>query len=289
MEGLSQSSEIWRNFIGRDPFRKVIEFNPTLVTPETQKLMDWYFAQVDKLNDTKADPAPLTDVKDWVFQKTADGEQVESISRRDGNFWRLRGQRTQIGDFIFAHPVKESIEIPMKVKLFGKEQIIPVFGILIVVRDTEGKYLMTVGQETTADFHKKAMIRLPVQGSQGKLDLIFNQGKQDADPNLERNLRIITGKDSLSPKDLIEYAMLNGDMGFPIGADDTNFEIKHNAAAVWTVQSGSEKHVLLEKSGANMFLTKDQIEFASMAMLTNGHSERVVRLTEIFGKSSKPR
>lgn len=280
------NQEVWEAYIGNNPFQKLTEFAPTLVTPEIQEFMDWYFSQREALPPFDEGDGPITDGKEWVHKINPEG-QLESIGRADEDYFGFRGKRFQSGDFIWGQPVREAKHLMLPVVLDGKERTMPISGVLVIVPDTEGKTLMAVGREPTSDFYKKAIIRFPVQSSQGKLKKVFEEGKEDADPALRSNLTAITSKTNLGLMDLIKYTLLNGQHSFYLGADDTNFEYKHTLCVVWEpIEVGTEKHKALGAGGRNKFLSRDQIDFATMAGLTNGHTDRAFRRIEIRSRNT---
>lgn len=267
---------------------------PELATdPELKGLMDWYKKQAEKLPQFESSEANLTDGQ-WKADIIVPSERderikaadqildglnpelpVKKIGRSDGLFYQIIGQINNKGGFEWTQPVVAARETEIQTKVYNKERNLPVNGILAIFTDSEGKILMTVDQETTAETQNHAVIRLPVQASAGKIKMM-KEGKTEADKNLANFLKIYNGGQ-------IEKLLDSAQAILPIPPEDLNLMIKHNLLLIMPpIDVGNELHSSLTSDKSRMWLSKKQMAAANVLNLTNGHTASAINLAEAY-------
>lgn len=283
----------WKNVLN-DSEKNINSILPELVAnSEIKELVDWYKKQADKLPKFESSEASLTDGQ-WkadiivpsgrderinAADKILDGLDpelpVKKIGRSDGLFYQVVGQTNNKGGFEWTQPVVAARETEMEVKVYNKERHLPINGILAIFADSEGKILMTVDQETTAETQNHAVIRLPVQASAGKIKMM-KEGKTEADKNLANFLKIYNDGQ-------IENLLDSAQAILPIPPEDLNLMIKHNLLLIMPpIDVGNELHSKLTSDGSRMWLSKKQMAAANVLNLTNGHTASAINLAEAY-------
>ncbi len=222
----------------------------------------WYNRVLNELGDYTIEEAPMEDAL-WKVVHDDDGKHLR-IERYDGTFFRVISVLCRKGKSTWLQPVLESIHSLMKVVLWGEEVEVPVYGLLMVIRDSEGKILLSIGQETMADTPKKAVVRLPLQASWGKI-LLMLAGKA-SDVSIEALMAIY---DCQTVQELLALAVERGREPF----EDLDRGWKNNV--VWimpTVQVGTELHEKLTSNGSMMWVDPLQWKIIKMSGLTGLHT-----------------
>lgn len=261
--------EPWKNLEGLDP--EIAD------SPAYREVREWYTQRTGMLPEFKERECSLTDGKMWKAEITPDG-QVSRIARSDNLFFSIEGRelsKISKGETLFSwkQPVWVSNETPLDVNIFGQKLNLPINGFLGVIRDTQGRILMTVDQEATAETPNHAIVRLAVQASAGKIALM-RSGKPEADKQLADLLKIYSNGD-------IEGLLGKAEFMLPIPPEDTNRDIKHNLVLVMPpVESNSDLHIELEAGGLRKWLSREQLAMVNLARLTNSHTMAAVRISE---------
>lgn len=278
MESATSRSEDWGNLL-KDPWRNLEGLSLEIADrPAYREVREWYTERMGVLPEFKQEECSLTDGKTWRAEFDENG-QVSKIARQDNLFFAIEGRKlTKVsGDgkvlFSWEQPVWISRETPVNVDVFGQERNLPVNGFLGVIRDTEGKVLMTVDQEVTAETPNHAIVRLAIQASAGKIALM-RSGKPEADRQLAELLKIYSDGD-------IEQLLGRAEFMLPIPPEDTNRDVKHNLVLVMPpIDSSSSLHTELEAGGKRKWLSREQLAMINLARLTNSHTMAAIRISE---------
>lgn len=288
--------------IQKDSWKKVLHnseqnlrsvFTELPNNPEIEDLIHWYKEQAQKLPAFESLEADLTDgqwkadivvpnerderikAADKILDGLTPDLQVKKIERSDGLFYQIVGQTNKKGGFEWTQPVVAARETEIPVKVYNKERNLPVNGILAIFTDSEGKVLMTVDQEATAETQNHAVIRLPVQASAGKIKMM-KEGKTEADKNLANFLKIYNGGQ-------VENLLDSARAVLPIPPEDLNLMIKHNLLLIMpSIDVEDELHLKLTSDGNRMWLSKKQMAAANILNLTNGHTASAINLAEAY-------
>jgi hypothetical protein len=278
----------WKDFAGNDPLSSLKDINPEVGKSfEFQELSSWYLERMNLLPNIQIEESDLTNGVDWnlVANQSENGIQALRIEKADKSFYGIVGKKITKTDsngnklFSWEQPILEYSEKIIDIKILGKEKRIPVYGLLGLIRDSEGKILMTVDQEAVAETPKNSVIRLPIQASSGKIELL-KAGKKEADRNLS-NLMTFFPFENANIDDFISHA----EIILPIPPEDTNLAIKHNILLVFPpVPVGSEIHKKLTEDGSRKFLSEKQIAMVTNSRITNSHTISSVKLFEDYLK-----
>ena len=272
-------NEAWGKVRAEIPERFLAQFPLLRGDREILDLQKWWGERLEKAIDLIREPGDATGKKDWLVEADEDGVLM-TLHRQDGKFWEVvmmtitrKNPDPTKPDFKYASPIKVAIETMMDLP-FGPDQTeteLPVNGILVAVVDNKGRYLMAAGQETTAKTPKQLIARLPVQSSPGKWALVAG-GNTAADPALAMFLRV-TGWEA---KDLFQRAKAL----FPLNAEDTNFDVKHNIALLVEVDEDDEAHDQLVADGQMKWMTEIQMRVLSQLGIANAHTLAVLKTIE---------
>lgn len=297
----------WPEYLA-DPWRVLEKINPNLLkSHEIQDLRSWYERRVKELPYMIGEEASLTDGRNWDLElvlpgfgkrleaaaKLLIGEQPDlqayMVFRHDGMFYEIRGRKyTKFKDerkekvlFSWSQPVIITSEVMTGANILGENLRIPVNGFLGTMRDTDGRILMNVDQEATAETPNHAIVRLAIQASAGKIALM-RSGKTEADKGLSELLKIYPGGD-------IEQLLVMAEFIMPIPPEDTNRDIKHNLLLLMPpIEGDSPLHSKLVEDGTRMWLSEIQRAAIFATRLTNSHTitavgfDRDVRLLRDF-------
>lgn len=221
--------------------------------------------------------------------------QISEIRRLDSQFFKLKGIKCIKSDpqtgkvnFEWTQPVLEGGETPLTVKLFGREIEVPVYGLLATIKDSEGHFLLTVGQEPMSENEKHSTVRLPVQASATKVALTI-AGAPGGDAGLAELMKIY------GCKNMDEIVNKADDVLFEC-PEDLDRIIKHNLILVMpTIESRSDLHQDLISDSKRKWVTKEQLEMIALSGLANSHTtgctdlaEKSARLRELTTSSSSP-
>lgn len=289
----SEQKDSWKNVLNNSE-QNISSILPELIAnSEIENLMNWYKKQAEKLPQFESSEANLTDgqwkadivvpsgrderikAADQILDGLDPELPVKKIGRSDGLFYQIIGQVNNKGGFEWTQPVVAAKETEIPVKVYNKERHLPVNGILAIFTDSEGKTLMTVDQEATAETQNHAVIRLPVQASAGKIKMM-KEGKTEADKNLANFLKTYNGGQ-------IEKLLDSAQAILPIPPEDLNLMIKHNLLLIMpTIDVSNELHSNLTSDGSRMWLSKKQMAAANVLNLTNGHTASAINLAEAY-------
>jgi hypothetical protein len=272
----------WKSAL-QSPWENLTRFNPNLENrADFKELRDWYDTQASRLPNFTVSDAPLeSDAWNTIYSiKEESRGKVLEIRRDDGEFFTIRGVRCtktdpETGKVIYQwiQPVLECKENSIDFNMYDKDTNLPFYGLLAVIRDTEGNLLIDIDQEVTSENKNNSVARLPVQASSGKIAKML-AGDKSADRGLADLMDIYGCKDF---NELLKTA----DEILPIAPEDTNRDIKHNLALMLTkIDSSSEMHQRLVASGKRKWLTPEQWDMIVVARLSNSHTTACVSLVE---------
>ena len=289
-EILTEEQKAWKDYIGESPFRLVRLAAPGLESnPELKDLEEWYLRRSKLLPEMEVQiTGPMADGEEWLAEgANVKKRTVSEVSKPNKIFYSFVGGKIRLfrwtGEpgfsdqetiFEWRQPFKKSSEEIMKLSMLGEEVELPIFGVLGAIKDSEGRTLMTVGQEPTAETPNHAIIRLPIQASSGKINLM-KEGNVDADRQLAEILGILDTD--------IEGLFKQAEQVFPVSAGDTNMEIKHNVMVVLpTVESSTPEHKRLVEGESRKWLSPNQLAMAGVARTMNDHGLGAVQLLNSF-------
>lgn len=287
----------WSEYLA-DPWSSLEQINTAIYNSrEIGKLMGWYEDRVRRLPYMDEEDGPLTDGENWkaefvipgFFKRSKEALklllgrhpdlQVQKVFRPDDTFYVIVGRKfTKYKDitrkevlFEWNQPVMIAREVLTEANILEEDLRIPVNGFLGTIRDTQGRMLMTVDQEATAETPNHAIVRLAVQASAGKIALMRG-GMPEADKGLSELLKIYPGGDIEKLLDMAEFIM-------PIPPEDTNRDIKHNLLLFMPpIDTDSPLHSQLVEDGTRMWLSEVQLEAINAARLTSNHTITAVTL-----------
>ena len=280
-QGIS-TENAWRTVLS-SPWENLTSHNPNIEKrPDFIDLQQWYDTQTGLLPKFEVTDSSLEDAA-WnsVFSILPETKgKVLEIKRFDNEFYKIVGAHCiktdpTTGKIIFEwnQPVLLYKEKPLNVTMFGKEVNLPIFGLLAVIKDSNGNLLMTIDQEVTSENKNRSLIRLPIQASSGKIAQMV-AGNLYADKNLADLMQIY---DCSSFDQLLNTA----EEILPIAPEDTNRDLKHNIALLMPkIEYGSKLHKKLVSDGKRKWLTQEQWDMVVLARLTNSHTAACVNLSE---------
>ena len=222
---------------------------------------------------------------EWVgiIQKGQDGQDVISEIRRvDGESFSIKGRLTQKKDsdgkliFEWKQPFVVPSEYDFEVPTREGKKTLPVHGFIGLIRDTEGRILITLNQETGQEDHDKNINAiLALSTSVDKLKLAI-EGPPGAEPKLRSMLDILSDGDIKNLLDDPDKILLQ------TGSIDTNRGKKNHNLIILPdpIEANSMNHEALTLNGANIWCTPHQVDALIVMGLTNEHTPLIIRQFE---------
>lgn len=216
--------------------------------PDIQAAIAWYKEKLAGLPEMKVEDAPVTDGEKWKAE-LKDG-QIEAVR---GTHFAVEGRRVSLPTFSWNQPMIEQ----------ARENGIS--GIILLVKNIDGKYLMTVAQEPGANKvavngkETHPVVRTPVQTSVVKLQQL-SEGQQEVDPTLYGVLNALSG-DGRSMQDIIS--------SIPLREVKTDANRIDSSVVYGVLDVDEQLAAGLEQSTGGKFLTRKQIGALDTV---NGHT-----------------
>ncbi len=290
----------WRRIL-KDPWENLARTFPGIEKLDGfDELKEWFNKQVEKLDNFEVETIPLEETLNvessnqegkWIAASQSIAPEtkgnVMEIRRLDSKFFSVKGIRVNTTDPITGEKKSEwtqSIlvgdETPLTLKIFGEKQPVPVYGMIISIKDSDGNYLVSVGQEPMSENEKNCTIRLAVQASGAKIANTIT-GAKGGDAGL---LDLLKAYDCNNMDDLLEKA--NAILLEP--PEDLDRIYKHNVIGIMPdVDQGSELHQRLVASGKRKWVSKAQFDMLALSGLANSHTTGCVAQAERFIEMKK--
>lgn len=215
--------------------------------PEIQVALDWYKERLGLLPEMRVEKAPVTDGDKWKGE-IKDG-QVEGIS---GAQFTIEG-RDVSSIFSWRQPI------------INQSRDNGISGIIILARNKEGKYFMTVAQEPAANKveikgkETHPVVRTPIQTSVTKLQQLV-EGRQEVDPTLYGVLSALSGE-GRTMNDIVS--------SIPLKEVKTDANRIDSSVVYGVIDVNDDLASNLEQVTGGMFLSRKQI---SAIDSVNGHT-----------------
>lgn len=232
----------------------------------------WYEGQLTKLPEITVTEADLTDGEKWVATLTEKG-RVQNIA---GAFFVLRGCKiakynpdgSPAGE-PWTQPGLLQNETALTIPTPDGLREVQASGFVGIIKDIEGRVLLTLAQEPFAETPKNALLRTPLQTSATKFQGLL-AGNREVDPNMYDTLQAIGGGQNISSM------LADGTIdAFPLSYADANRIRATNIGFVMHVDD-TTLHIALENNGQNRWFTQEEVNYAVRAGLLNGHTGNAI-------------
>ncbi len=275
------------------PWDNLVKFNSRLEKREDfVDIRDWYLEQARLANNFSLEPSTLENLS--LTRENTQGEawepvystgektqgQIKEFKRYDSKFFRLVGVRCLVTDpetgevrASWHQPILQGEEVPFRAKIFGEKVEVPVYGLLALIVDSAGNYLLTTGQEAASENNKHLVVRMPIQASTSKV-AFTEAGDSRGDKGLAELMKSY-GCDKMSQvMDMAQEVLMET-------PSDPDRIFKHNLIMIMPpVLIGSEQHQKLTAGGKRKWVSREQFDMIVTAGLTNSPTEVTIDMAE---------
>ncbi len=250
-----------------EPFVLNVQKTPEISdSAEITEALSWYRERVALLPEMKVAETPVTDGDKWKAEMASNGE----VARIVGAQFRVEGRNVSTTAFSWAQPI-----IEQRTEQATSPEGLPleISGIVILVRNSEGKVLLTVVQEPGADALEEdgkevhPSVRTPLQSSVQKLKDLA-EGKEKVDETMKLALSVLVSEGRTFADVVREL---------PLKKVATDGNRIHSNVYYGSINVDEQTAQMLEEKTGGKFLSKEQINALDTV---NGHTHIALSVTQ---------